>query len=126
MIPRENNHEATLGSTPAFAALVERFLSISSQEQALFLSQIQSKPCDVIYSEELCVMLGLDRLVRPDMAIDRLLRQGDLPRRKIAGRLVFSRQDVDRLIRQGSRRKTRGRPPGSRNKTSSSVVAGTG
>lgn len=81
---------------------------------------------DVVYSSELVMILGLDRLARPDMAIDRLMQRGDLPRRKIGGRLVFSRRDVELLINHGTRRAARGRPPGSKNKTPSGVAVGTG
>ena len=71
---------------------------------------------DIFYAEEVYAALGLDRLKRPDNALQRLTDRGDLHGRKINGRLVFKKADVERLKENGSRRSRRGRPPGARNK----------
>jgi len=70
----------------------------------------------VLYTEDIIVIFGFDQLARPDMAVDRLVRRGDLPHRKIGGRLVFSHKEVDLLIETGSCKPRRGRPPSSKNK----------
>src|SRR5690606_14445526 len=70
---------------------------------------------DVLYVDEAASYLGLT-VKRADNAMQRLIERGDLPRKIINGRLMFSRSDLDRLKAHGSRRSRRGRPPGSRNK----------
>ena len=70
---------------------------------------------DVLYVDEAAIYLGLT-VKRADNAMQRLIERGDLPRKIINGRLMFSRSDLDRLKAHGSRRSRRGRPPGSRNK----------
>jgi hypothetical protein len=71
---------------------------------------------DVLYAQEAIRLLGLDRLARPENALQRLIEKGDLPRKKIGGRLVFEHAALERLKQHGSRRSRRGRPPGSRNR----------
>ncbi len=70
---------------------------------------------DVFHVDDAARYLGM-KVKRPDNAMLRLIERGDLPRTKINGKLVFSRDNLDRLKSHGSRRSRRGRPPGSRNK----------
>ncbi len=71
---------------------------------------------DVYDTKEAAAYLGFGNLKRPDNKLQQLIKNRDLPRRKIGGRLIFRREDLDRLKEHGSRRSRRGRPPGSRNR----------
>lgn len=71
-----------------------------------------------LYSHEAVEYLGLGELKRPENALNRLMKQGVLTRRKLGGRLIFSRDELDRVLAEGRSIRTgrRGRPKGSRNK----------
>jgi hypothetical protein len=45
-----------------------------------------------------------------DKAIHRLVNKGALHPRKIGGRLVFSREELDRALANGDSKRGRGRP----------------
>lgn len=77
---------------------------------------------DVFYSSDAIAYLGLDRLCRPDDALNDLIGNGSLPRRKIRGRLIFSRAELDAVLANGSRTGRRGRPRGSRSKPVASAA----
>ncbi len=64
------------------------------------------------WSKEAIAYLGLDRLglARPDMALQRLIKKGALHPTKISGRLVFKREDLDRVREKGDQVRRRGRP----------------
>ena len=65
-----------------------------------------------LWLEEAVSYLGLDRvgLKRPDKAIHRLINKGALHPKKISGRLVFSREELDKVLANGDHKKGRGRP----------------
>ena len=65
-----------------------------------------------LWIDEAITHLGLDRigLKRPDKAIHRLIKKGALHPKKISGRLVFSREELDRVLTNGDHKKGRGRP----------------
>jgi hypothetical protein len=65
-----------------------------------------------LWIEEAIVHLGLDRtgIKRPDKAIHRLIKKGALHPKKIAGRLVFDRAELDRVLVNGDHKRGRGRP----------------
>lgn len=65
-----------------------------------------------MWIEETITYLGLDRvgLKRPDKAIHRLIKKGALHPRKISGRLVFDRAELDKVLANGDQKKGRGRP----------------
>jgi hypothetical protein len=56
--------------------------------------------------------LGLDRLEleRPDKAIHRLIHKEALHPKKISGRLVFDRKELDKVLANGDHKRGRGRP----------------
>jgi hypothetical protein len=55
--------------------------------------------------------LGADQLgVNPQKFIYRLIKKGALPAKKINGRFVFFKADLDRMIANGDHKRTRGRP----------------
>jgi len=64
------------------------------------------------WAEEAIVYLGLDRrdLKRPDMALQRLIKKGALRPTKIGGRLVFKKEDLDRVREKGDQARRQGRP----------------
>ena len=64
------------------------------------------------WTKEAIEYLGLDRLglARPDMALQRLIKKGSLRPTKIAGRLVFKKEDLDRIREKGDQARRRGRP----------------
>jgi hypothetical protein len=106
--------------SPHLQLLISNLQALMQEERALVLKAMgerQAKPQrDVVYSDEACAMLGLDRLERPMCALQVLINRGDLPRRKIKGRLAFTRAEIQHLIEHGSRKSRRGRPPGSKNR----------
>ena len=65
-----------------------------------------------LWMQEAIVYLGLDRLglKRPDKAIHRLIKKQTLHPRKISGRLVFDRDELDRVLSNGDQKRGRGRP----------------
>jgi hypothetical protein len=107
---------------PHLQLLISNLQSLSQDERALVLKAMGERPPaaarDVVYAEEAYALLGLDRLDAPEQALQRLIRRGDLPRRKLNARLAFTRAEIDHLIQHGSRKSRRGRPPGSKNRKS--------
>ena len=71
----------------------------------------QSEP-KTLWIDEAITYLGLDRisLKRPDKAIHRLINKGSLHPKKISGRLVFDRAELDRVLANGDHKRGRGRP----------------
>ena len=67
-----------------------------------------------LWIDEAVSYLGLDRigLKRPDKAIHRLIKKGALHPKKVSGRLVFNRQELDRVLSNGDHKRGRGRPRG--------------
>lgn len=65
-----------------------------------------------LWIDEAITYLGLDRveLKRPDKAIHRLIKKGTLHPKKISGRLVFDRAELDKVLANGDHKKGRGRP----------------
>jgi hypothetical protein len=75
----------------------------------------------VMSAEEAILYLGLDRLARPDNALSDLMERGQLPRRKMRGRLFFLRADLDAYLQRGDRRRGPGRPKGSKNRLKGTI-----
>ena len=69
---------------------------------------------DTLYTEETIEYLGLDRrgLARPEMALQRMVKNGALHPVKVGGRNVYKRKELDRVLREGEppKRRRRGRP----------------
>ena len=65
-----------------------------------------------LWIDEAISYLGLDRigLKRPDKAIHRLTKKGALHPKKVSGRLVFDRAELDRVLANGDHKRGRGRP----------------
>ena len=65
-----------------------------------------------LWIDEAVTYLGLDRtdIKRPDKAIHRLIKKGALHPKKISGRLIFSREELDNVLENGDQKKGRGRP----------------
>lgn len=65
-----------------------------------------------LWIDEAITYLGLDRigLKRPDKAIHRLIKKGALHPKKISGRLVFDRKELDKILANGDHKQGRGRP----------------
>lgn len=78
---------------------------------------------EVLYAADVIIILGLDRLTRPDNALNDLLARRALPRRKLRGRLIFHRAELDAVLANGSRTGRRGRPKGSKSKPSGADAA---
>ena len=74
----------------------------------------KSSESPTLWIDEAVKYLGLDRigLKRPDKAIHRLIKKGALHPKKVSGRLVFDRQELDRVLANGDHRRGRGRPRG--------------
>ena len=72
----------------------------------------QSSEPLTLWIDEAITYLGLDRvgLKRPDKAIHRLIKKGTLHPKKISGRLVFDRAELDKVLANGDHKKGRGRP----------------
>lgn len=66
----------------------------------------------IYWMHEAITYLGLDRLglARPDLAMHRLIRKGALHPRKIGGRLVFAKDELERVAANGDQKRRRGRP----------------
>ena len=64
------------------------------------------------WAEEAIVYLGLDRrdMKRPDIALQRLIKNGSLRPTKIGRRNVFKKEDLDRIREKGDQARRRGRP----------------
>jgi hypothetical protein len=71
----------------------------------------ESQP-QTLWIDEAVKYLGLDRtgLKAPERAIHRLISKGALHPKKISGRLVFDRDELDRVLAEGDHKKGRGRP----------------
>ena len=71
----------------------------------------ESQP-QTLWIEEAVKYLGLDRtgLKAPERAIHRLISKEALHPKKISGRLVFDRDELDRVLAEGDHKKGRGRP----------------
>lgn len=71
----------------------------------------ESQP-QTLWIDEAVKYLGLDRtgLKAPERAIHRLIDKGALHPKKISGRLVFDRDELDRVLAEGDHKKGRGRP----------------
>jgi len=65
-----------------------------------------------LWLKEAVAYLGLDRigLKEPTKAIHRLINKGALHPKKISGRLVFDREELDRVLANGDHKRGRGRP----------------
>ncbi len=74
--------------------------------------QPKSERAPIYWMHEAITYLGLDRLglTRPDKAIYRLIAKGALHPKKIAGRFVFDKKELDILIANGDQKRGRGRP----------------
>ena len=78
------------------------------------LAPPKSSDSKTLWLEEAIIFLGLDRtgIKRPDKAIHRLIKKGALNPRKILGRLVFDREELDKVLANGDSKRGRGRPRG--------------
>jgi len=66
---------------------------------------------DHLWIDDAIAYLGADELgVNPKKFIYRLIKKGALPAKKINGRFVFFKADLDRMIANGDHKRTRGRP----------------
>ncbi len=83
--------------------------SVKSKESAGKLGLAEQTE---FWSEEALEYLGITRrnLVRPDMALQRLIQKGALRPTKIGGRLVFKKAELDRILEKGDQAPRRGRP----------------
>jgi hypothetical protein len=64
-----------------------------------------------LWIDDAIAYLGVDQLgVNPRKFIYRLIKKGALPAKKINGRFVFFKVDLDRIIANGDHKRTRGRP----------------
>jgi hypothetical protein len=65
-----------------------------------------------LWIDEAISYLGLDRtgIKRPDKAVHRLINKGALHPKKISGRLVFDRAELDKVLANGDHKRGRGRP----------------
>ncbi len=74
----------------------------------------KSKPAraPLLWTHEAIQYLGLDRLglVRPDLALRRLVAKGALHSKKINGRLAFDMKELELVASVGDRKRERGRP----------------
>ena len=77
----------------------------------------QDKPSNLsdsptLWIDETIAYLGLDRigLKKPDKAIHRLIAKGAFHPKKISGRLVFDRAELDKVLTHGDQKRGRGRP----------------
>ena len=70
---------------------------------------------NLFWASEAIAYLGLHRigLDDPRAALYRLVKKGALHPKKIAGKLSFVKDDLDRLIANGDQKRLRGRPRGS-------------
>jgi len=73
---------------------------------------LESDRAPIYWIHEAIRYLGLDRLglARPDLAIHRLIRKGALHPKKICGRLVFDKRELDLVASVGDQKRGRGRP----------------
>ena len=103
--------ESDAASHPKLAGLKKKLRAAPGKE---------SKPADEkslaeqteFWAEEAIASLGLDRLglKRPDMALQRLIKKEALRPTKIGGRLLFKKEDLDRVREKGDQARRRGRP----------------
>lgn len=75
-------------------------------------NQLETDRAPIYWMHEAIQYLGLDRLglARPDLAIHRLVKKGALHPRKICGRLVFDKKELELVASVGDRKRERGRP----------------
>jgi len=66
----------------------------------------------IYWMHEAISYLGLDRLglVKPEQAIYRMVRKGILKPLKIGRCLAFSKAELDHVVANGEKRRTKGRP----------------
>ena len=66
----------------------------------------------IYWMHEAISYLGLDRLglVKPEQAIYRMVRKGILKPRRIGRYLAFSKAELDHVVTNGEKRRTKGRP----------------
>lgn len=80
------------------------------------MKNVETKPsperAPICWMHEAIAYLGLDRLglVRPDLAVHRLIRKGALHPKKIGGHLAFDKAELQRLAANGDQKRGRGRP----------------
>ena len=74
--------------------------------------QPNSSEPPTLWIDEAISYLGLDRtgIKRPDKAVHRLINKGALHPKKISGRLVFDRKELDKVLANGDNKRGRGRP----------------
>jgi hypothetical protein len=114
--------EKSISTSEQVFGLAKAIARMEATGQPLEIPQQRNrstKQKDTLTSDEAVVYLGLDRLKRPKNALNRLMNSGHLTRRKLGGRLIFHRDELDQLVLHGDAlldRPKRGRPKGSRNK----------
>jgi predicted DNA-binding transcriptional regulator AlpA len=66
----------------------------------------------IYWMHEAICYLGLDRLglAKPEQAIYRMVRKGILQPRKIGRFLAFSKAELDHIVANGEKKRTKGRP----------------
>ena len=66
----------------------------------------------IYWLHEAISYLGLDRLglLKPEQAIYRMVRKGILKPRKIGRFLAFSKAELDHVVANGEKKRTKGRP----------------
>ncbi len=66
----------------------------------------------IYWMHEAISYLGLDRLglLKPEQAIYRMVRKGILKPRKIGRFLAFSKAELDHVVANGEKKRTKGRP----------------
>ena len=114
--PRDQHQEppapaASPHTSPHVLKLAQDLNALSPQELRQVWQHVDTSGTRrrVIYADEAYRMLGLDRLKYPAMALQRLINNNVLPRRKINGRLVFHPKELERVIEKGGVRRP-GRP----------------
>ena len=64
-----------------------------------------------LWIDDVIAYLGADQLgINPQKFVYRLIKKGALSAKKINGRFVFFKADLDRMIANGDHRRTCGRP----------------
>jgi len=66
---------------------------------------------DLLWIGEAVAYMGLDRLGldRPDVILRKWVKNGILPEIRLSGRLAFHKEDLDRVARNGDKRRKPGR-----------------
>ena len=77
-------------------------------------NHVNSKPerAPIYWMHEAVSYLGLDRLglIKPEQAIYRMVRKGILKPRKIGRFLAFNKAELDHVVTNGEKKRTKGRP----------------